>query len=368
MIAERIVDFARTLRAAGLRIGSDRVLNGIAAVEAVGMTRRADVHAALSLALLDRREQQELFDAAFESYWHRQASPTRSGLKQNDGFGIGANRLGNALLPTRAMQTERLHIEADLRASDAELLRRADFAAMSADEFRIAQSIARELAVPLPRIRLRRHAAAGRGRIDLRRTLQRMVRAPQTLAPAFTRPREATPPIVVLLDISGSMDRYARVFLHYVHALAQRLPRVHVMTFGSRLTDITRCLRHRDPDVALQLVDARVPDWGGGTRMGSALAAFNRNHARRVLGGRASMLLVTDGLDRDAAGGLSDAAARLRRMAHRVVWLNPLLRFDGFEPKASGVRALLPHVDRMIPVHNLESLADLARMLRSVDR
>ena len=191
-----------------------------------------------------------------------------------------------------------------------------------------------------------------------------MVRAPHTLVPATTRPRRELPPVVVLLDVSGSMDRYARLMLHYVHGLARRHARIHAFTFGTRLTEVSRCLRDRDPDVALAAIGRRVGDWGGGTRIASCLAEFNRTWARRVLGANAAVLLVTDGLDRDEQGRLADAAACLHRQAHELVWLNPLLRFQGFEPRAAGVRALLPHVDRILPVHNLASLADLRRVLQ----
>ena len=193
----------------------------------------------------------------------------------------------------------------------------------------------------------------------------RMARSPQTLTPAFTRARSELPTIVVLLDISGSMDRYSRVFLHYVHGLTRRHPHVHTLTFGTRLTNITRCLKDRDPDVALKRADEQVEDWKGGTRIASCLAQFNQLWARRLLAGNAAVLLLTDGLDRDERGHLAEAAAHLRRMAHQIVWLNPLLRFDGFEPRAAGVRALLPNVDRFLPVHNLASLADLGRALRA---
>ncbi len=211
---------------------------------------------------------------------------------------------------------------------------------------------------------MRRHETGARGTLDLRRSLQRMARQPETLMPAFTRPRMEWPPLVVLLDISGSMERYSRLFLHYVHGLTRRYLRVHTFTFGTRLTNITRCLKHRDPDVALKLADAQVHDWKGGTRIASSLDEFNRRWARRVLGGNAAVLLVTDGLERDDGGLLDAAAAQLHRNAHELVWLNPLLRFSGFEPRAAGVRTLLAHVDRHLPVHNLASLADLGKALR----
>jgi uncharacterized protein with von Willebrand factor type A (vWA) domain len=198
--------------------------------------------------------------------------------------------------------------------------------------------------------------------------MQRMAHQPHTLQPAYTRAREETPQIVVLLDISGSMDRYARLLLHYVHGLTRRALKVHTLTFGTRLTNITRCLRERDPDVALRLADEQVQDWKGGTRIASALHEFNHVWARRLLGANAALLLITDGLDRDEGGNLQAAAQQLRRMAHQVVWLNPLLRFDGFQARAGGVRALLPHVDRFLPVHNLASLAELGAALRAPAR
>ena len=185
------------------------------------------------------------------------------------------------------------------------------------------------------------------------------------MKPLYTRPREELPSLVVLIDISGSMDRYSRLLLHYVHGLMRRALKVHTLTFGTRLTNITRCLKERDPDVALRLADEQVQDWKGGTRIASSLHEFNQLWARRLLGANAALLLVTDGLDRDEHGDLSAAAAQLHRLAHQVVWLNPLLRYEGFEAKASGVRALLPHVDRFLPVHNLASLADLGSALRA---
>jgi uncharacterized protein with von Willebrand factor type A (vWA) domain len=214
-------------------------------------------------------------------------------------------------------------------------------------------------------VRRRRHERAARGTLDLRATLQGMARQPHTLTPAYTRARFELPTLVVLLDISGSMERYARLLLHYVHGLTRRYLKVHTLTFGTRLTNITRSLRHRDPDLALQLADAQVHDWKGGTRIATCLAEFNQVWARRLLGANAAVLLMTDGLDRDEHGDLSHAAAQLHRAAHQVVWLNPLLRYDGFEPRAAGVRALLPNVDRFLPVHNLASLADLGRALRA---
>jgi uncharacterized protein len=380
VIADNIVRFARVLRAAGLTVGPDRVLHAMAAVESVGVDHREDVHAALSAVMLDRHEQQRLFDTAFDAFWRDSASlgellPVllgEAGEQKHDDEPAPrrlqeamAQRRGRALASSdRGADVEPAQLQIGFSFSASERLQHADFAAMSTAEFQQARKIAEQIALPIAPVRRRRHERASRGRIDLRATMLAMARSPHTLTPAFTRPRTELPPLVVLLDISGSMDRYSRMFLHYAHGLTRRHPHVHTLTFGTRLTDITRCLKDRDPDVALKMADEQVQDWRGGTRIASCLAEFNRHWARRLLGGNAAVLLVSDGLDRDENSGLADAAAHLRRVAHQIVWLNPLLRFEGFEPRAAGIRALLPHVDRFLPVHNLASLSDLSRALR----
>ncbi len=382
MFAENIVHFARVLRTAGMPIGPDRVLAAMAAVEQVGLNRRDDVHAALSAVMLDRHEQQTLFDAAFDAFWRDPKLleqlmylllPKISG-RGDKPTPPRANRLAEALAapkpaappnPANSAAQEELRFDTTFTFSDRERLQQADFESMTTAEFEIAKKLAEQLPLPVDPVRRRRHEAARRGTLDLRMTMQRMARSPQTLTPAFTRARREWPTLVVLLDISGSMERYARLLLHYVHGLTRRYLKVHTLVFGTRLTNITRSLKHRDPDVALQRADAQVHDWKGGTRIATCLDEFNHVWARRLLGSNAAVLLMTDGLDRDEHGDLGRAAAQLRRHAAQIVWLNPLLRFDGFEPRAAGVRALLPNVDRFLPVHNLASLADLGKALRA---
>ncbi len=376
-IVDNIVHFARVLRAAGLPAGPDRVLRAIEAIELVGVTRRSDVHAALAAVMLDRHEHQAVFDAAFEAFWRDPkllerlmylALPKVSGRAEPDAQAM--RRLQEALAtrppgaPPRAPEEgSEERFEATLTWSDRERLQHADFATMTSDEFAQAKRLAQAMPLPLTPLVTRRHVRAASGRPDLKRTLQRSLRAPDSLIPAWSAPRRRPPPLVVLLDISGSMERYTRLFLHFVHGLSQRHT-VHTLVFGTRLTNISHCLRHRDPDLALQRADAMVQDWGGGTRITTNLRAFNRLWARRLLTGNAAMLLVTDGLDRDEGGDLGREAALLSRFAHQLIWLNPLLRFEGFAPKAAGIRAILPHVDRFLPMHNLASLADLGRALR----
>ena len=380
MFAENVTHFARVLRRAGVPVGPDRVIAALEAIEAVGFSHRDDVHAALSAVMLDRHEQQEVFDQAFDAFWRDpklleqmmalllpkiQGKGDRERAKR-------ANRIADALAPPRgeaakpaAAPDEQVEQETTFTFSDRERLQTADFESMTAAEFELAKRIAEELPLPLAPVRRRRHEASGRGRIDLRRTMLAMARQPQTILPRFSQPRTELPTLIVLLDISGSMDRYARLMLHYVHGLTRRHLKVHTLTFGTRLTNITRALRNRDPDLALALAAAQVQDWKGGTRIASCLDDFNRHWARRLLGANAAVLLVSDGLDTDQHGELSRAARQLRLFAHQIVWLNPLLRFDRFEPRAAGIRAILPHVDRFLPVHNLASLADLAVALRA---
>jgi uncharacterized protein with von Willebrand factor type A (vWA) domain len=381
MLADNVVHFARVLRNAGLAVGPDRVLAALEAIEAVGLARRDDVHAALSAVMIDRHEQQALFDDAFAAFWRDPKLLERfmaELLPKITGRGDRANkprshRLADALAPTAVPAAarppprpdEQIEFETSFAFSDRERLQRADFESMTAAEFELAKKLAEEVPLPFAPVRRRRHAASARGRIDLRATMLAMARQPETLVPRFSRPRSELPTIVVLLDVSGSMDRYARLMLHYVHGLTRRYLKVHTLTFGTRLTNITRALRHRDPDLALELASAQVQDWKGGTRIASCLDDFNRHWARRLLGANAALLLVSDGLDRDEHGELTRAAQQLRLFARQIVWLNPLLRFDRFEPRAGGVKALLPYVDRFLPVHNLASLADLATALQS---
>jgi uncharacterized protein with von Willebrand factor type A (vWA) domain len=379
MFAENIVHFARVLRHAGIPVGPDRVLAALEAIEAVGVARRDDVHAALSAVMLDRHEQQALFDDAFAAFWRdpkllermmAELLPKISGRREMNRQ--RSQRLADALAAPppagegarREGPDDKIEFETAFTFSDRERLQRADFESMTAAEFELAKKLAEEVPLPFAPVRRRRHEASARGVVDLRATMLAMARQPETLVPRFSRPRSELPTIVVLLDISGSMDRYARLMLHYVHGLTRRYLKVHTLTFGTRLTNITRALRHRDPDLALTLASAQVQDWKGGTRIASCLDDFNRHWARRLLGANAALLLVTDGLDRDEHGELTRTAAQLRLFARQIVWLNPLLRFEHFEPRAGGVRALLPFVDRFLPVHNLASLADLATVLR----
>jgi len=382
-LAENVMHFARVLRDAGLPVGTDRVLLAYDALRAGGIASRADFYAVLAACFLSRGEQRTLFDQAFHVFWK---DPDLLGrimrlLLPKVQFKPGAvmpqenRRLGEVMFrsaqqPQAEAQPEGIEIDAAFSWTDREQLRKADFDTMSAAEWAAAKRMLARFDDFLARLPTRREASAMRGRrIDLRALLRNSARSGGDIAAIRYRRRRTRPePLVVIVDISGSMSRYSRMFLHFMHALASGRDaadrRVHAFLFGTRLTHITRQLASRDPDVAIAAVVQAVDDWSGGTRITQALHEFNLKWARRVLYGNPTVLLVTDGLEHGDTEQLTHEAERLSKSCRRLVWLNPLLRYAGFEPRAGGVRALLPHVDAFLPVHNLASLEDLVMQLR----
>jgi uncharacterized protein with von Willebrand factor type A (vWA) domain len=277
---------------------------------------------------------------------------------------LSAPRQGPAAAPAP------LEVDAVLAWSDREQLRGRDFEQLSAAEVREAERAIARLRFAPPEVPVRRLRPDPRGgRVDQRATLRLAVGPGRDTLPLRWRSPVSRPPVVVALcDVSGSMARYSRMLLRFLHALTRARGRVHSFTFGTRLTPVTRCLRHRDVDAALAAVGRAVPDWEGGTRIGPSLREFNQRWSRRLLSQGAVVLLVTDGLDRGEGADLGAEVARLRRSCRRLVWLNPLLRYQGFQPRAAGVRAILPHVDEHRPVHDLDSLARLAEALSVAPR
>jgi uncharacterized protein with von Willebrand factor type A (vWA) domain len=379
-LAENVMHFARLLRAAGLRIGPDRVVDCVKALEMAGAhqfpLRREDWYWTMSAVLLSRHEQRPIFDQAFRIFWRDPKLAERMmSLMLPQAHGRAprpeeqqSQRLTDALFSQKKdprEAKERMELEARLTFSSREVLQRMDFDTMSAAELAEAKKMIAELRLPLPRVRTRRlHPHRAGPRIDLRRSLRESLREGGDVIPLVrAAPRELHPPLVVLCDISGSMNPYSRMFLHFLHAITNDRDRVSVFVFGTRLTNITRQLRHRDVDVAMAKVADAIRDWSGGTRIGASLREFNWRWARRVLGQNACVLLVSDGLDREAGEGLTEEMERLSKSCRYLVWLNPLLRYDKFEARPAGVRAMLPHVDLFLPVHNLASLVDLAKAL-----
>ena len=368
-LSGHVVRFCRLLREAGLPIGPDRTLDALRALTVAGVGRRDDFFWTLAAVLIDRREQFDLFRQAFDLFWNGAAAAALPAAgAAAAGEAVPAGRLQQALMPPPGAAKPETQIRLThtrLAPSEAERLRRTDFDAMTAEELRETRRLIAGLRLPIPQVVTRRLRPDARGRrIDLRGTLRCAARGNADIIPLRRRsPVRRHPPLTVLCDISGSMARYSRMLLHFLHAITHDRDRVHTFVFGTRLTNITRHLQHRDVDLALDAVARAVEDWSGGTRIGTALNEFNLRWSRRVLGQNAVVLLISDGLDCDAGRDLDPAMERLHKSCRKLLWLNPLLRFEGFEPLATGVRLMLPHVDAFLPAHNVDSLADLAQAL-----
>ncbi|MFO0997669.1 MAG: VWA domain-containing protein [Alphaproteobacteria bacterium] len=375
-----IMYFARALRAAGLPIGPGKVIDAIRAVEAVGLENRSDFYWTLHSVFVNRRDQREIFDQAFHVFWRNPRILERMmsmllpqlGVPEAEDRQELSRRLADALRGEQAGRGEEevekepeVVVDAIMTFSDREMLQTMDFEKMSAAEIDEAKAAIKRMRLPImdvPTRRFRPHPAGAR--LDMRATLRASLRAgPDSIPLRRREKRRRHPPLVILCDISGSMSRYSRMLLHFMHAVTNDRDRVHTFLFGTRLTNVTRHLRQRDIDVALERVGEAVGDWAGGTRIGVCLAEFNHLWSRRVLGQGAVVLFISDGLDRDAGEGLEREIERLHKSCRRLVWLNPLLRYEGFEPRSLGMRAIMPHVDDFRPIHNLESLAALADAL-----
>ncbi len=370
--------FARTLRAAGLPVGPGKVIDAVEAVRTVGITDRRDFYWTLHAVFVNRPDQRLIFDQAFHVFWRNPdllkkmmalVLPEMRVPGEEDRGAEMARRLAEALHPNRdepAGEPEEVDTEIDavMTFSDREQLRGMDFEKMSLEELARAKAAISRLRLPVQDIPTRRFAPDRHGaRADLRATLRAALRSGGLIELKRKSPRRRPPPLVVLCDISGSMSRYSRIFLHFMHTVTNDRDRVYTFVFGTRLTNITRYLRFRDVDLALDRVGEAVADWSGGTRIGHSIAEFNRLWSRRLLGQGAIVMLITDGLDRDAGTGLAREMDRLHRSCRRLIWLNPLLRYEGFEPRSLGMRAMMPYVDEFRPVHNLASLEELIEAL-----
>jgi uncharacterized protein with von Willebrand factor type A (vWA) domain len=377
-MAENVMHFARVLRRAGLPVGPDKVVEALRALEIAGISRRDDFYWTLASVFIDRRAQLDLFDQAFHIFWRdphllervmQLLLPTAYGRGVETRHRVSARVLSAPLAGTgRREEVEsarNIEIDASFTSSPGETLQAMDFESMSVSEFSAARAAVAQMRAALRPLATRRYLADARGsKIDLRASLRASLRDGGAVISLKRRRRaKRLPPLVALCDVSGSMNRYTRMFLHFLHAVSAGFDRVQALTFGTRLTLITRHLRQRDADVALEDVGRAVPDWAGGTRIGACLHEFNLRWSRRLLAQGAVVLLISDGLDRDAGAGLSYEMDRLHKSCRKLIWLNPLLRYAEFEARPAGVKAMLPHVDAFLPVHNLRSLRQLVTVL-----
>jgi len=376
-LGENISYFVRCLREAGLPVGPAATLEAVAAIETVGIGSREDYFWTLHSVLVKKHEHSLIFRQAFEIFWRRRSlmekmiamlSPVAIDRnKPKAKPEAGSQRVADALFkqqPKEREEERQVEFDARMTVSEREVLKTRDFAQMTAAEIALAKREMAHLRLPLDFVPTRR-LVPGPGRtIDLSRTLRSAMRNGGDLVNIrFREPAQKHPPIVALCDISGSMADYSRLFLHFLHAVSEQGRRVHAFTFATRLTNITRALRTRDPDEALEHSTKLVKDWDGGTRIAHCLERFNKDWSRRVLGQGAIVLMITDGLERVVDDELAHEMDRLHRSCRRLVWLNPLLRFEAFEARAAGIRTMLPHVDEFRTIHNLKSMGDLVRAL-----
>ena len=373
-IADNVVGFARALRAAGVPVGPGAVIDVMNALQVIDIGNRGDVFTTLEAIFVKRREHALIFAQAFDLFFraaqewqhlldsvplpdHARKPPPPASRRVQEAFSQAS--------PMEQPQAEEQEVR--LSVSDKEILQKKDFAQMSAAEIIEATRAIEKMRLPQAELETRRYRPDARGlKLDMRRTLRASLRTGGEIIDIRRLGRIEKPaPIVALLDISGSMSEYTRLFLHFLHAIMDARKRVSVFLFGTRLTNVTRALRQRDPDEALASCSKTVEDWAGGTRIATSLHTFNKMWARRVLGQGAIVLLISDGLEREADNRLAFEIDRLHRSCRRLIWLNPLLRFDGFEPKAHGIKLMLPHVDEFRPVHNLASIEGLITALSS---
>lgn len=381
---QHLISFARALRRAGFEIGTGQIMDALRALKIIGIRSRTDVYHAFFSIFVTRREHMGLFDQAFHLFWRAparlpeimslilpqlhlpQMMDTKKSLRVQQALSEGDSRQKKER-PQRENK-EKEAVDLVLTYSATEVLRKKDFAQFTVEEVVQAKRLLADMQWSIAERRTRRFTSDTSGRLlDLRRTVRHNLRYHgemihlRKLTPE-TRPRNLT----ILCDISGSMERYSRMLLHFMHAMSCDKRRVETFVFGTRLTRITRTLRQRDIDDAISSVSKLVNDWAGGTRIGAALKEFNYVWARRVLRSGAMLLIISDGWDRGEIPLLAQEVERLSRNCHRLIWLNPLLGYKDYEPLTRGMKAVLPYIDDFLPVHNLASLEQVAAVLSKV--
>ena len=377
-LVKNILHFARLLRATGIPVSTDKIVLALRALASVPIDNRDDVFHTLHTVFLGNQSQSVLFSSAFDIFWSLVPSLLNKEIEisefndhpaQNTAE-IVPRRLSSIVFDsddyTQLIQ-KRVPNKANLKESSSrlEILRSRDFTDMSNDELEMVRN-----AMPfieLPSILTRRFKSNKTGKvIDMRNTLRNSISSSNLINLKFKKLVCKDPGLVILCDISGSMESYARIMLYFFHGVSNKLSNVSTFLFGTRLTNVTHYFKSRDPDEALKKIGGFVKDWHGGTQIGSAITYFNKFWARRTLGQGSIVILITDGLDRDGGAGLAKQMQKLQKSCSKLIWLNPLLGYDGFEAKSVGIKAMLPHVDEFQSCHNLNSLISLAKLISEV--
>lgn len=383
-LADNIAGFGRALRRAGVRVDSSRIALATDAAMAVGLERKQDVSAAMESVLVSREQDRLVFRELFDTYFRNpeiaqkllsQLLPSAEGKAEPS---QRRPRVREALSPQKTWghqakpkeEDQKVEFDAAMTASALDRLRHADFNALSGTEYRLVERLARDIRLPLPTYAARRtEPGPGGVRPHWQRAMRRAVRHGGELMELPRLQRRQQPlPLMVLVDVSGSMERYTRLLLAFLHAATRHHRRRDVFAFGTRLTDLSPAFRQADTDLMLAHASAAIEDFAGGTQLGASLQTLKQQHARRLVGRRTLVLIVTDGLDTGEPRALGEALDWLRHRCGRLLWLNPLLRFDGYAPLARGAAELHTHAHGMLAVHNLSSLEDLAGSIAALLR
>lgn len=378
-LLHNLVLFGRLLRRLGIDVNPGRMIDLVQALDYVNIANRSDFYHTLRSLLVNRQDQLPLFERAFDLFWRKRGDEplevdlfdaTRQRHSKQPRV-VQHRQLQSTELPSPDNNTEDLTqevLEVTQTYSDQELLRYKDFGDLGEDELESVRRFMSELVWQLGQRRTRRFHPGRSNRLDLRRLMRRNLRYGGELLDLPTQQRKIRPrPLVIVADVSGSMESYTRLLLYFVYSLLEGLSqKVEAFVFSTRLSRITRELHSRELDEALERVSHSVPDWCGGTRIGDALKEFNFRWARRVLGNGAIVILISDGWDRGDPELLGHEIGRLQRSCHRLIWLNPLLGSPRYEPLTRGMQAALPYIDDFLPVHNLASLEDLGKHLQQL--
>ena len=375
-LLQRLGAFARLLHDAGMEAGPRRLTDATRALNHVDLRQQADFRNALRAVFVSRKDEIPTFEAAFDIFWAPADPRASAGMIPGRGRSLPMSperaKVWAAALGLSSSQLNREQDPTTVPASSSgysaeELLRHKDFEAMTWQETEQVRRLLEQAPWRVSQRKTRRLRPARSGRIDLRRTARHAIRSSGELVRLFRRrPRLRRRPLVLVCDVSGSMERYSRLLMIFAHAIARRED-LEAFVFSTRLTRITRLLRQRDLDRALASVSKGVHDFSGGTRIGDALADFNRRWARRVLGHGAVVIIISDGWDRGDPTQLAAELIHLRRSAHRLIWLNPLLGSEGYQPLTRGMAAALPFCDDFLAAHNLQALDELGQLLAHLD-
>ena len=375
---KNIIFFARLLRASGISIGSDSILEAIESIKLVGVNNKQSFFYALQTCLIRRPEDMKIFAQAFSLFWQNPKFRDRIRdllLPQTRMQGAEeekeelAKRIQDTLSTpenskSRIVEEETLLIDTTGTASDTQLFKEKDFEMMSKDELQIASRSIKELLIKIPKRPFRRSENSYLGKeVSTRESLRKARRNFGSVIPKLVKKKEVSRPVIVLLDISGSMENYSRMMIHFVHNLMQKHKKVHAFLFGTKLTNISFQMKNKDIDVALKEVSKATNDWAGGTRIRDSIFTFNKNWVRRVSSSNSIIFLITDGLDRDHSTDLFDQMERLQKSCYKLIWLNPLLRFTDFLPKSISIKRILLNVDAFLPIHSIESMQNLTSLI-----